>query len=298
MYSSRLRSQAFANIVGLLPLAIVGTFLSGCGGSAGGNSSTVGGVGTGSSSTILTITTASLPNGQLNAPYSFTLSATGGSAPYTWSLSSGTLPAGLSLSASSGAIAGIPTAAVNATSLTLTVSDSSHPVSTATASLTLTVLPAPLAITTPSLPNGKVDTLYSAVLSATGGTSPYTWSLITGTLPTGLSLNAASGAITGIPSAVVANVPLTFMVSDSDHPALTARVNLALTVSPVSSRLQQSRCLTDRLIPPIRLRSQQEAAANRTLGLSPAVPCPKDFLSIPPLELSVALPRAPQPVLP
>ncbi len=234
MYSSRLRSQAFANIVGLLPLAIVGTFLSGCGGSAGGNSSTVGGVGTGSSSTILTITTASLPNGQLNAPYSFTLSATGGSAPYTWSLSSGTLPAGLSLSASSGAIAGIPTAAVNATSLTLTVSDSSHPVSTATASLTLTVLPAPLAITTPSLPNGKVDTLYSAVLSATGGTSPYTWSLITGTLPTGLSLNAASGAITGIPSAVVANVPLTFMVSDSDHPALTARVNLALTVSPVS----------------------------------------------------------------
>lgn len=47
----------------------------------------------------LSITTQTLPAGQVGSPYSVTLAATGGAAPYAWSLSSGTLPAGLSLNA-------------------------------------------------------------------------------------------------------------------------------------------------------------------------------------------------------
>jgi hypothetical protein len=87
----------------------------------------------------LTITTASLPNGQLGAPYSATLMATGGNPPYTWALTSGTLPAGLSLGSASGTISGTPTANANASALTFTVSDSSSQVQSKSVNLTLTI---------------------------------------------------------------------------------------------------------------------------------------------------------------
>ena len=54
---------------------------------------------------------------------------------------------------------------------------------------------AKLQISTTSLPTGTVGSSYSATLVATGGTTPYTWSLTSGTLPTGLQLNASTGAI-------------------------------------------------------------------------------------------------------
>ncbi|MDT9647069.1 putative Ig domain-containing protein, partial [Pseudomonas sp. JV245A] len=52
-----------------------------------------------------------------------------------------------------------------------------------------------------SLSNGTAGTPYSATLSATGGTVPYSYSITSGSLPTGLSLNTGTGAISGIPSA-------------------------------------------------------------------------------------------------
>ena len=76
-------------------------------------------------------------------------------------------------------------------------------------------------ISTSSLPNGQIGTAYSATLTATGGVSPYTWSLTSGSLPAGLTLNASTGAINGTPSTPVASIPLTFKVADSSSPALT-----------------------------------------------------------------------------
>jgi hypothetical protein len=181
--------------------------------------------------TALQITTSSLPNGQVGTSYTATLAATGGTTPYTWSLTSGTLPTGLSLNTSTGAIAGTPTAAVTSSGLTFKVSDSSSPVQTKTVSLTLTISPVPLVISTTSLPSGQVGTAYSATLAATGGSTPYTWSLISGTLPAGLSLNASTGAITGTPTASATNLALTFEVQDSATPAQTKTVNLTLTIS-------------------------------------------------------------------
>jgi len=179
----------------------------------------------------LVITTTTLPDGMVNTPYTVTLSATGGTSPYTWSLMSGTLPAGLSLNASTGAISGTPTAAVSATPLTFKVTDSGVPVKTQTVSLTLTIAPAALVITTTTLPDGVVNTPYTVTLAASGGTSPYTWSLTSGTLPAGLSLNATTGAISGTPTAAVSATPLTFKVTDSDVPAKTQTGNLTLTIA-------------------------------------------------------------------
>ena len=185
-------------------------------------------------SSPLRISTASLPTGQPGTAYSTTLNATGGMPPYSWSLSSGTLPAGLTLNASTGAITGTPSAAVASTPLTIVVTDSSSPALTQSAALTLTVSSASLVISTSSLPSGQTGVAYSSTLAATGGVSPYTWSLASGTLPAGLTLSASTGAITGTPSAAVASTPLTFKVTDSSSPALTQTANLTLTVSPVS----------------------------------------------------------------
>src|SRR5262249_52157321 len=81
-------------------------------------------------------------------------------------------------------------------------------------SATLTVQSVPaLSITTSSLPSGQVGTSYSATLAATGGIAPYSWSITSGTLPDGLSLNASTGAISGTPTAAASNMPLTVQVT-------------------------------------------------------------------------------------
>ena len=78
-----------------------------------------------------------------------------------------------------------------------------RPQQSKTVNLTLTIAPATLVITTTSLPDGQINVAYSTTLAATGGTTPYTWSLTSGTLPSGLSLNASTGAITGTPTVSV-----------------------------------------------------------------------------------------------
>ena len=90
----------------------------------------------------------------------------------------------------------------------------------------------PLVIATTSLPNGQVGTAYSATLMASGGTTPYSWSLTSGTLPSGLSLNSSTGVISGTPSATANGTALTFTVKDSSSPVQTKNVNLTLSVSP------------------------------------------------------------------
>jgi Putative Ig domain len=88
-----------------------------------------------------------------------------------------------------------------------------------------------LAITTTSLPNGAVGTSYNAALAASGGTTPYIWSLTSGTLPTGLTLNTSTGAITGTPTVAASATSLTFEVTDSETPAQSQSVALSLTVN-------------------------------------------------------------------
>jgi hypothetical protein len=85
----------------------------------------------------LAISTASLPNGQYNSPYTpLTLSATSGTAPYTWSLGSGgALPAGMTLSPS-GSISGTP-AQAGLWSIPITVTDTNSLTANATLSLTV-----------------------------------------------------------------------------------------------------------------------------------------------------------------
>jgi fibronectin type 3 domain-containing protein len=74
-------------------------------------------------------------------PYSTTLAAADGTTPYSWSITSGALPGGLTLSAVTGTISGTPTTA-GAFSITIKVTDSGSPATTASASFSITIGPA------------------------------------------------------------------------------------------------------------------------------------------------------------
>jgi streptogramin lyase len=109
------------------------------------------------------------------------------------------------------------------------VTDSEDPPATATASLTIKVTALPLAITTSTLPTAIQGTGYDQQLAAAGGVTPYIWTVSTGSLPDGLSLDPATGVISGTPTGT-GNSPFTVQVTDSDNPAATASVSLAIAV--------------------------------------------------------------------
>jgi hypothetical protein len=91
--------------------------------------------------------------------------------------------------------------------------------------------PGPLTIATQSpLLSGTVNQPYAAVVGGSGGTTPYTWSLASGSpaLPAGLSLNATTGAIVGTPTALITTTPI-FQLQDASSPA--GFVQKPLTIS-------------------------------------------------------------------
>jgi hypothetical protein len=98
-----------------------------------------------------------------------------------------------------------------------------------------TTLP-PLTVTTATLPEGHADTGYSEVLAASGGTTPYTWSVTAGSLPAGLHLDAKNGAVVGTPS-VPGTSSFTGAVTDSSTPTpRIATANLSITVSAAATQ--------------------------------------------------------------
>lgn len=177
------------------------------------------------------ISTTSLPNGTVGAAYSDTLAASGGTPPYTWALASGSLPPGLSL-ASSGSISGIPVTA-GAYNFYAQVTDSGATPQAATSLMSIVVAPPPLTVSTTSLSNAIVNVAYSAGLAAGGGTAPYTWSLVSGQLPAGLALTAATGVIAGTPT-LSGSFPITVQVNDSANGVAQAAFSIAVATQTSS----------------------------------------------------------------
>jgi hypothetical protein len=175
-----------------------------------------------------TITTTTLPGGTVGQPYNQTLQASGGVGALTWTLSAGSLPALLSLSPA-GVISGTPTTTGTA-NFTVRVTDSLNQSDTQSLSI---VVSAGLAISTTSLPGARVGQSYNTTLQRSGGVAPFTWS-VTPALPGGLSLDPATGRISGTPAAGTEGAhTLTFTVHDSSTPTpQTASRVLQLTITP------------------------------------------------------------------
>lgn len=143
----------------------------------------------------LVITTVSpLFSGTVGAPYAQTLSAAGGVPPYRWSILSGDT-GGLTIDVASGVLQGTP-ASEGTLTFTVQVTDSGN--RTASQLFSVSVVRPSLTITTGLLPAGSVANVYSQTLTVTGGTGPYTWSLVSGFVP-GLTLSPA-GVLSGTPT--------------------------------------------------------------------------------------------------
>jgi hypothetical protein len=87
---------------------------------------------------------------------------------------------------------------------------------------------APLAITTTSLSDGTQSSYYSAGMTATGGVAPYSWTVSSGSLPSGISLDS-TGVISGVPSVAATT---SFVVQTNDTTGQTTKKTLSLTVDP------------------------------------------------------------------
>lgn len=143
-----------------------------------------------------TITSSpTLTTGTQNSPYSFALTATG-TIPITWALTSGTLPTGVSLNTSTGAITGTPTVFGTFTFHLTATNGYGSP---AAQDASLIINPVCL-ITSSSMAAGKFGIPYSQAVSTAGCASP-TFSKTAGTLPTNLNLNTSTGVISGTPTA-------------------------------------------------------------------------------------------------
>ncbi|MDN8662653.1 putative Ig domain-containing protein [Stenotrophomonas indicatrix] len=138
-----------------------------------------------------------VPGATVGAGYSQTLSGSGGTAPYTFAITAGSLPAGLSLNTSTGALAGTPTAA-GTFNFTVTATDANT--FTGSRAYSLVVALPVIVIAPTTLPDGTVAAAYSQSVSASGGIAPYTYAITAGALPTGLTLGG-TGGITGTPTA-------------------------------------------------------------------------------------------------
>jgi large repetitive protein len=89
----------------------------------------------------------------------------------------------------------------------------------------------PLSITTTSLPDATIGVPYSATLQATGGTPPFKWKVVTGTLPAGLTLTKSSGTISGTPSSSATTSTFQVKVKDSSATAEKSKKTFTITVS-------------------------------------------------------------------
>ena len=172
------------------------------------------------------ISTTSLPTGRVNLAYNATLQANKAG---TWSVTSGALPAGLFLNSSTGVISGTPTAA-GTVGFTVTFTANGSGL-TDTQPLSIVIDPStPPTISTTTLPNGVVGTAYSATLQTVGNRAG-AWTVSTGALPAGLSLNGATGVISGTPTTAGT---VNFTVLFTAIGGLTDSQALSITVTPAA----------------------------------------------------------------
>lgn len=180
------------------------------------------------------VTGAPAAYGTVGQTYSAPFAARGGTGPYAWSLAGGTLPAGLTLTAS-GSIAGTPTAAGVSSGLQVRATDAAG--RTGLSAIFSIAVGQPLAVAGSPSPRATVGTAYSATFTASGGRGPYVFGPGVGTLPAGLSIDP-SGLLAGIPTTAETRTDIQVRATDADgrvaySPAFRIAVSDRLTIAGV-----------------------------------------------------------------
>ena len=213
-------------------------------------------------------TDSKLPDAVAGASYMQTLNASGGTAPLRWSVTAGSLPGGLDLDLTSGALSGTP---VRAGSYSFTVQARNSAQLTATREFSLTVQRRPpetelVFLTSPALPEATMGRTYSQRLMVSGGTPPYRWSARAASLPAGLSLEPAEGTLSGTPSSA-GRFPFTVRVTDSEQ--VTASQQFALNVARAAAPPTPPVIRTPAVLPPATVGTEYSQALSASGGKPP-----------------------------
>ncbi|HMX26525.1 MAG TPA: putative Ig domain-containing protein, partial [Blastocatellia bacterium] len=169
------------------------------------------------------LTVSSLPSGVVGTAYNSGINVTP-TGSYTYSISAGSLPAGLTLNTSTGSITGTPTAAGSSTfTIRITASGgciygANYTVAVNCPTITLS------ALTTPTL-----NAAYNQTITTTPAGGNYSYAVTTGVLPTGLTLNQLSGAISGTPT--VAGT-FNFTITATGFGTCTGSRSYSFTIAP------------------------------------------------------------------
>ena len=175
-----------------------------------------------------TISGGSLPNGLVGQSYSYSFSASGGTAPYTFS--SRGVPSGFSFS-STGTLSGTPSQA-GVYPVQVAVTDRANRTAVATAQLTVYDK---LRVSTTTLPPAIIGQSYSQSLAASGGLPSYTWEVVGG-LPPGISLVGSS--LSGTPTSPGVFV-MNLIVTDATGQRANPTVVLQVTYPPLNLSINQ-----------------------------------------------------------
>ncbi|MBI1762436.1 MAG: putative Ig domain-containing protein, partial [Acidobacteria bacterium] len=171
-----------------------------------------------------TITLGALANGQAGISYSQTISVSPAGS-YTFAILTGNLPSGLSLNTATGVISGLPTV-TGTYSFTLRAQTAGG--CNGTQSYALVITCPTVTLSPASLPNGTVGTAYSQSLAASPAGGNYTYAVTSGALPAGLSLNLATGLLSGTPSS---SGTFTFRITASGFGGCTGFRDYTLVIS-------------------------------------------------------------------
>ncbi len=209
---------------------------------------------TGSSTTPLTITVNSSANAPIitSAPVAagtvdvdFTFSLTGSNTPTNFAVTNGTLPAGLSLNAATGAITGKPTAPgqVKVWVAASNVAGGRGPAVEMLFDIAR-ALNVPV-ITSNGTAAGQVGQPFRYQINATNTPTGYA---VTGTLPGGLSFDSATGVISGVPSSETATaVSVTLGASNADGASAPKTLSITIAPAPATPRITSALAASGRV---------------------------------------------------
>lgn len=180
------------------------------------------------SAVSVTLSPATMPAMVRGTAFSQTVTASGGTAPYAYTVIAGALPTGLALNGSTGAITGTPTVA-GGYDFTIGATDANS--QTGSRRYTGTVGTAAITISPSAMPAMTQGQAVSQAFTASGGSGGYTWTLDSGALPAGLSLNGATGVVFGTPTGSGAYV-FTLRATDAYGNSGTQTLSGSITADP------------------------------------------------------------------